>query len=404
MSYDKFGGWKGLKGKRTGWFHVEKIRGRWWLVSPDGNAFFSKGVCCVSFQGDDAPSLGHSPYEKNAVQKFGTIDRWAPNTVKRLRDWGFNTVGTWSNLRLSRFGIAHAPILNLAAESEPGLWLKGGFPDVFSAEFRKGVERAAARICDRFRKDRWLLGYFTDNELHWEPDWRSPHSLLNMFRALPPSSSGRQFVDLFVEVQTRRRSNKKITPRDEELFLEVVAAEYFNICRQAILRSDPNHMVLGCRFAGRAPAAVLRAMKPYVDIVSFNSYDHKAPIAALRRFHKHTGHPVMLTEFSFKARDSGLPNSKGGGKPVPTQKDRSRLFEKTVLRLARMPECVGYHWFKYADQPKEGRFDGENNNYGLVRIDDTPWEVLTEKMKTVNAELENVKVGRSPSKARSRRS
>jgi hypothetical protein len=388
MTYDRFGGWTGLRGKRTGWFHVERLRGRWWLVSPEGHAFFSKGVCCVSFQGDDAPSLGYSPYEKHAVAKFGTIERWAPNTVKRLRDLGFNTLGTWSNLRLSRYGIAHAPILNLAAESVRGLWLKGGFPDVFSADFRAGVERAAARMCDRFRDDPWLLGYFTDNELHWEPDWRSPESLLKMFLKFSPRSAGRQFAELFVDIQTRRRPKKKLTSHDEEIFLEVVAAEYFNICRQAIRRRDPNHLVLGCRFAGRAPAAVLRAMTPYIDIVSFNTYEHKAPLGALRRFYRMTNKPVMLTEFSFKAKDSGLPNTKGGGKPVATQRDRAKLFERFVTSLAKMRECIGYHWFKYADQPKQGRFDGEDNNYGLVRIDDTPWEVLTEKMREVNAGLE----------------
>jgi hypothetical protein len=322
------------------------------------------------------------------------VDRWAHNSVKRLRDLGFNTLGTWSNLRLSKYGISQAPILNLAAESEPGLWLKGGFPDVFSPKFRAGVEQAAERMCDRFGDDRWLLGYFTDNELHWEPDWRSPESLLKLFLKFPPRSAGRQFAELFVDIQTRRRPKRKLTPHDEEIFLEVVAAEYFNICRQAIRRHDRNHLVLGCRFAGRAPAAVLRAMKPYVDIVSFNSYEHRAPLAALRRLFKLTGRPVMLTEFSFKARDSGLPNGKGGGKPVATQLDRARLFDRFVTSLAKMRECVGYHWFKYSDQPKQGRFDGENNNYGIVRIDDTPWEVLTERMRVVNAGLEKRHAGR----------
>ena len=49
---------------------------------------------------------------------------------------------------------------------------------------------------------------------------------------------------------------------------------------------------------------------------------------------------------------------------------------------------VGYHWFEYRDEPKEGRFDGENSNYGVVKIDFTPWEVLTARMTTVNAAIE----------------
>ena len=96
----------------------------------------------------------------------------------------------------------------------------------------------------------------------------------------------------------------------------------------------------------------------------------------------------MITEFSFKAMDSGLPNTKGAAKPVATQQDRADGFARYVSALAALPPCVGYHWFEYRDEPKEGRFDGENSNYGVVRIDFTPWEVLTGVMKKVNLGIE----------------
>ncbi len=47
--YDSYGGWSKLKGKKTGFFHTEEMQGRWWLVSPEGNAFISKGVDHVAF-------------------------------------------------------------------------------------------------------------------------------------------------------------------------------------------------------------------------------------------------------------------------------------------------------------------------------------------------------------------
>ena len=41
------------------------------------------------------------------------------------------------------------------------------------------------------------------------------------------------------------------------------------------------------------------------------------------------------------------------------------------------------------DQPKEGRrLDGENSNYGVVKINGVPWETLTTRMKEVNADIE----------------
>jgi agarase len=134
--------------------------------------------------------------------------------------------------------------------------------------------------------------------------------------------------------------------------------------------------------------AVLRAVGEYFDVISFHSYNSIPPVAQLRQITQITGKPAMLTEFSFKAMDSGLPNSKGGGKPVATQADRADGFEAYANALADLPGVVGYHWFEYRDEPKEGRFDGEDCNYGVVKIDLTPWEVLTGRMTTVNSDIE----------------
>ena len=49
-----------------------------------------------------------------------------------------------------------------------------------------------------------------------------------------------------------------------------------------------------------------------------------------------------------------------------------------------------YHWFEHADQPAEGRFDGENSNFGTVSIDDEVYEELTQTMTSVNAEAEAI--------------
>ena len=61
-----------------------------------------------------------------------------------------------------------------------------------------------------------------------------------------------------------------------------------------------------------------------------------------------------------------------------------------VTELMELPYAVGFHWFEYADQPKEGRGDGENCNYGLVNVEDKPWEILTQKMSEVNRKIEAI--------------
>jgi hypothetical protein len=389
--YDSYGGWTAIRGKKTGFFHVEKLATRWWLITPEGSAFLSKGVCHISFVGDVSPKLGYSPFERANRAKYGTAEHWAKSTAQQLRGWNFNTVGAWSSEEMTRVSLPYTLILDLGAGSTPDLWLKGGFPDVFSPQFREALDRVAKEKCTSRAKDPWLVGYFTDNELRWGPDWRSRESLLKSFLKMDDNTPGKLKASAFLK--ERGHDPQSLNQEDEAAFLEVVAREYGSLCREAILRHDPNHLVLGCRFAGYAPESVVRGVGPHFDVISYNNYDHKAPVAKLQKIISLTDKPVMITEFGFKAKDSGLPNSRGGGIPVETQQDRARLFEAYVKELLALPEFLGFHWFEYADEPKEGRFDGEDCNYGLVRIDGMPWEVLTEKMIEINRSLERVAAG-----------
>ena len=235
--------------------------------------------------------------------------------------------------------------------------------------------------------DPWLLGYFTDNELRWGSDWRSKDSLLEAYLKMPPSSPGYARASAFLKQLGRDPAS--LTDADKNGFLELVAAEYGRVTSTAIRRADPHHMVLGCRFAGYAGDSVMRGVGPWFDVISFHSYSPAAPLDRLERIRELTGKPTMITEFSFKAMDSGLPNTKGAARPVATQADRAAGFTAYVEALAALPSCVGFHWFEYRDEPREGRrLDGENSNYGVVRIDFSPWEVLTEQMTRVNAGIE----------------
>jgi agarase len=379
---DAYGGWTKLKGEKTGYFHTQQIDGRWWLVTPEGNAFFSKGVDNVSYapESDDSPKAPADPAA------------WAKSTSRQLKEWNFNTAGAWSARELFDTGLAYTPIVGMASAVQRDVWLKGGVVDYFSEEFRTAADRSAARVCAPRAKDPWLLGYFTDNELRWGRDWRSGESLLAGYLKMPEASAGFRKASEFM----KSHGHAGAAPSEEEAteFLQMAAAEYGRVAREAIHRHDPNHLILGCRFANYPSDTVMQGVGPYFDVVSFHSYNAAAPVERLRQITKLTGKPTMVTEFSFKAMDSGLPNTKGAAKPVATQEERAAGFAGYVEALANLPACVGFHWFEYRDEPKVGRrLDGENSNYGLVKIDFTPWEVLTKKMQAVNGGIEAVHAG-----------
>ena len=174
----------------------------------------------------------------------------------------------------------------------------------------------------------------------------------------------------------------------ERKFTRLLAKRYYSVCEKAVHCYDPKRLLLGSRLCGRGVYEVIEAAGEYMDVMSYNNYDLEPPTERIRKIYECGKKPVMLTEFSFRAMDSGLPNSVGVGIPLKTQEERANHYEHHAKSLAAQPWVVGFHWFEYCDQPAEGRFDGENSNYGLVNINDEPWLELTQKMTIVNKELD----------------
>jgi len=206
-----------------------------------------------------------------------------------------------------------------------------------------GAETHLRAVSDTMRRAQWTLLRKTVLRTF------SREAILGHLRRIYPS------LDTFNERWgTRYASYEDVlnetteSPQAEELgalqshFLRTVAAEYFRVCAEAIRRYDPNHLILGCRFAGYAPPEVVQSMGDAVDVVSYNNYDFLPPVEKLRQIHEWTGKPILLTEFSFKAMDSGLPNTRGAGKPVATQQERAEHFDQYVTALLDLPFAVSF--------------------------------------------------------------
>ena len=72
---------------------------------------------------------------------------------------------------------------------------------------------------------------------------------------------------------------------------------------------------------------------------------------------------------------------------VQTQKQRAEGAGGMAEQMARLPYCVGYHWFQWSDEPPKGRGDGEDFNMGLVDLNDRPYEDLTAAFTRVNKNI-----------------
>lgn len=434
--FDQYGGWREIKGKATGFFHVEQIDGKWWFITPEGNGFLSIGVNFVSFQGDFAPALGYAPYERNMRKKYGDRNKWIVATLSRLKAWGFNTIGGFSLPVYHRRSdeLAMPYTISFALGDLGGAdWQKGIFPDVFNPVFKDKVMSAVQRVCIKTRQDPFLIGYFLDNELHWN---NAITSMLRLPDNVPGKKAILQFIKEYYEddfnkfrsvwettatdfdtlsrtrsIKPRKGSFEKAREAQDEL-LRFISQQYFEITVNAIRSCDKNHLILGVRLLPVTPRAVVEEFGKYADVIAVNFYANRdedktkeyinwierqaeggmvvADKEWLRGFAELSKGPILITEFSFKAKDSGLPNTKGGGletRVFKTQRDRAAMFEWYAKKSAGRVYIVGYHWYQYMDQPKEGRFDGENSNLGLVDIQDNPYDQLIERVKVVNREV-----------------
>lgn len=401
-----------LEGKK--FFSVIKKNGKYWFLSPENEFFISKGVN-VLIPKDIAVKPNSQYYD--VMNKYSNKRNWAQSTIQRLKKWGFNTIGCWSDNILFEYNLPFVVILYF---SVPGS--EHRLVDVFHKEFPKIADRIAKVNCSRFKYAKYLLGYFIDNELPWYGDfpWYTGHSpyLLDEYMKLPSNADGKIFLKEFFKQKYKNINefNKIWEPKiedfeqllnlteleeiddrannDREEFCEIIAENYFKVITENIRKYDSNHLILGARFAGSAPDGVLKACGKYCDVVSVNYYAKNMiiPKNEFNKIYKLTGEkPILITEFSFRAMEnnSGNRNTKGADVTVPTQQDRAKGYEKYVTQAMNLPYIIGYHWFQYFDQSPQGRsFDGEDSNYGLVDIYDNEYKILVTKIKEINNKAE----------------
>lgn len=401
---DVYGGWKIPSGaKPTGFFTVRKIGSRWWMIDPLGNLFLAKSVACLT--------PGRSKRQKELLKsRFGTVDKWADEEMKFIREAGFNSLGAWSAVEiirknpsrlpytviLSPLSIYHRQLKKAGTEVEGFVktdWANCpyDFPFVFDPEFDKVAEEvlAAAKDC---ADDPRLIGYFLGNEIPWLNT-----ALKTALAKMPEGHRNRRVAQEWLDREKGRTgcTVEDITDEDGRKFAAYCHETYLRKTIAILRKHDANHMVLGtrlCRWKHElANEHLLAVAGKYVDVVSVNHYSHWEPEQKTMAFwEKASGKPFMVTEFYTKGEDSGLPNQTGAGWLVHTQNDRGIFYENFVNGLIKGGVCVGWQWFKYMDNdPTDTKADPSNrdSNKGMVTWDFQRYEPLLEHMRRLNGKV-----------------
>ncbi len=423
--WNEFGGWTGGPSfEAGGFFRVDRDDdGRWWLVDPTGRPFWSVGVTGIRTTHGGTPVAGReflyeelpdpagpladaygerglSFYCLNVLRKYGSKEAWRERVLERLRAWGLNTVGCWSeDLMLDQPRVPHVRFIRSTGEGAP--MATGRFPDVFDPAWREWLGGELAASAGPHRDDPLLLGYFVDNELPWrgtalmdapaegplkrawESFVRERHPRIEEVPG-PWSRPVQDWPDL------RHLTTEDVpeSGRARDLvrsFVGRYAEVYFRTIAERLKAHDPNHLYLGCRFVQNPPGeAIVRAAR-HADVVSVNCYSLYPDRGRFDGWHAACGRPILIGEHHLALRG---PRQLEPLYPAFTERERQKYHVQYVREIARRPYGVGCHWYQWADQPLTGRpGDGEDQTIGLVDVADLPHAELVAATREVAANV-----------------
>jgi hypothetical protein len=382
-----------------------------WLVTPCGERFFSLGVNILDGGYPEREKGGKTYYSWTAFSP--TLADWVAETRRRLFLWRFNTAGGWA---LPPSVLKLPTIINL----ELGRLARFHWFDPFAPETEIRMNRLARELVAPYRNSPYRIGYFSDNEVgwwagalfifysakpatsitkqrwiellrrHYADDW-------SRFAAdfLPPAGVG-SWNQLLAATQFTHMKQGGGGIHVVREWTGMVAEHYYALAGQAIHAADPDALFFGDRLPIYYDPAAVRAMAPHVDAIATNYnvdsgdgwiadyfFDGLSKLSG--------GKPVLVSEWFFAARENRTGNRNNGHlMTVDTQEERAAGAAAATINFARIPELVGAHWFMYYDHPKGGRPDGEDYDFGLVDINDRPYERLTSALALANRRAPSV--------------
>lgn len=163
---DKYGGWTGIKGESTGFFHLEEIDGRHWFITPEGNVFFPVALSHLY--------SGESDVAANNI--YGDdYDAYIRGTFARAREMGFNcALGSVTSPERNLNGFVDIPRIEKFFHEEnfpyavgvillkhPWEFVEGeNLSDIFEPEYAQMIEDRAEAVCPQAKDDPLVMGYY----------------------------------------------------------------------------------------------------------------------------------------------------------------------------------------------------------------------------------------------------
>ncbi len=401
---DGFGGWTGKKFKATGFFRLEKGADRWWMVTPEGNAWLIHGMDHV---GQDTTS---QPYNREHWQK--ALGLAAGATYKQSEEafylkkvasdreyLGFNCLYS----RQVPVGLNVCPYLPRVRTLDIEYWrtwkdfTEENFLDVFAADFIERCNRSAEKNIGPGRAtDPWLVAQaLTDSPL-LTVQMAMPHRPGFFHKSLPGTTTwpvrlrnlgaaavGKQayvalmkqrhgdvqhFNDCYNTAFTswealaaaenwRTRtdpSGNLHEEQDNEAFLLQILDRAWATQVKVIRQHDPNHLIFGDTLNLNEPISdeVIRVYVRRFPVIVYQYYgatvaDHLAVMERFRRVAPDV--PMFSADSSWSVKDPPRMTDTLGPQCATYEIATRRMTEVYHAAFSR-PDFIGWGWCGWMDK------------------------------------------------------
>lgn len=381
---DAYDGAKAIPGRAAGWFHVERLRGRWFFVTPEGHAYIPIGVNHLASYlglGGNQPQPGERDFVRE--RHGGDLRQAAAHVATALRDWGFNFAGYDCPPQL-RAGLPFAVSFQQTATSGVFVHGKPRYEDVFAPEFATSLDHRVAEFCAPLKANRHLLGYYLVDLPLWGDraylenlERIHGESWLSFFRRLPPGSPGRLAYEQAVRDSLDR-------PAAEEAFVAEIAEQSYRLTAEAFRRHDPHHLLLGERYAGsRLYLPVAERAAKYFPVIALQ-LDGDFDPAFFDELHRRTGRPIINVDHVGNFPTSATPAVMG--RPLPDEAAAAAQYARYLPAAFARPYMIGYSRCQLASRRQRGQ-NATGWKQGIIAPDGEPYPLLLQAMVATNNEV-----------------
>ena len=415
---DRFGGLEAMKSKSTGHFELEKIRDRWWFVTPEGHVMIALGVNHLN-EVRNAPE-----YPRTVLaQRFGKDwPRVHAEIEKQIRTWGFNSAGFFppQEMRRTMPYIVTTKFMSASFYSEPLTYV-----DVFTPAFAAEAETKALAAAAEMKANPMAMAWAWSDSLSWDLKLTRQSrgtDFVSFMRGLPIGAPGRDRYTAFLRerhggdlAKLNAAYGSKFTSfetvggasldldrapvfADDREFLRLIARHYYQTISTGFRREHPRGLLMGERFQLRDhPDEVLEEAAKFIDVLGIQPGDHFFPpiakltrpdetwfdVAEFDRLHRLTGKPIVVVDHQCGFFDQQTPKT-GGWHQYASAEEAAVSYDRFLRDAFARPYLVGYFRCQYLSIYKDQL---KRYKQGLLRPDGTPFEDYVTRLTQTNRDV-----------------